>query len=111
VVAEVALSLVLLLGAALMIESLAILQRGDPGSDPHGVLTLLLGLPQQKYPEPRQQSAFFDRVLTRLRTLPGVEAAATVDWPPCSSPGRTSRSPSRAGRRAPSRSSPRWRCA
>jgi predicted permease len=72
VVAEVALSLVLLLGAALMIESLAVLQRDDPGCDPHGVLTLVLGLPQQKYPEPRQQSAFFDRVLTRLRALPGV---------------------------------------
>jgi predicted permease len=87
VVAEVALSLVLLLGAALMIESLAVLQRDDPGCDPHGVLTLLLGLPQQKYPEPRQQSAFFDRVLTRLQTLPGVEAAATVDWLPLLEPG------------------------
>ncbi len=87
VVAEVALSLVLLLGAALMIESLAVLQRDNPGCDPHGVLTLLLGLPQQKYPEPRQQSAFFDRVLTRLRALPGVEAAATIDWPPLLEPG------------------------
>ncbi len=87
VVAEVALSLVLLLGAALMIESLRVLQRDDPGCDPHGVLTLVLGLPQQQYPEPRQQSAFFDRVLTRLRALPGVEAAATVDWLPLTEPG------------------------
>src|SRR6185369_2903311 len=62
VVAEVALSLVLLLGAALMIESLGVLQREDPGCDPHGVLTLVLGLPQQQYAEPRQQSAFYDRV-------------------------------------------------
>ncbi len=87
VVAEVALSLVLLLGAALMIESLAVLQRGDPGCDPHGVLTLVLGLPQQQYPEPRQQSAFFDRVLTRLRAVPGVQDAATVDWLPLTEPG------------------------
>ena len=87
VVAEVALSLVLLLGAALMIESLGVLQRDDPGCDPHGVLTLVLGLPQQQYPEPRQQSAFFDRVLTRLRALPGVEAAATVDQLPLTEPG------------------------
>src|SRR3954452_6440149 len=87
VVAEVALSLVLLLGAALMIESLGVLQRDDPGCDPHGVLTLVLGLPRQQYPEPRQQSAFFDRVLTRLRALPGVEAAATVDWLPLTEPG------------------------
>jgi predicted permease len=87
VAAEVALSLVLLLGAALMIESLGVLQRDDPGCDPHGVLTLVLGLPQQQYPEPRQQSAFFDRVLTRLRALPGVEAAATVDWLPLTEPG------------------------
>ncbi|HEV7785208.1 MAG TPA: ADOP family duplicated permease, partial [Thermoanaerobaculia bacterium] len=87
VVVEVALSLVLLLGAALMIESLGVLQRDDPGCDPHGVLTLVLGLPQQQYPEPRQQSAFFDRVLTRLRALPEVEAAATVDWLPLTEPG------------------------
>src|SRR3954465_9680101 len=50
VVAEVALSLVLLLGAALMIESLGVLQRDDPGCDPHGVLTFVLGLSQQQYP-------------------------------------------------------------
>jgi predicted permease len=87
VVAEVALSLVLLLGAALMIESLGVLQRDDPGCDPHGVLTLVLGLPQQQYPQPRQQSAFFDRMLTRLRALPGVEAAATVDQLPLTEPG------------------------
>jgi putative ABC transport system permease protein len=87
VVAEVALSLVLLLGAALTVESLGVLQRDDPGCDPHGVLTLVLGLPRQQYPEPRQQSAFFDRVLTRLRALPGVEAAATVDWLPLTEPG------------------------
>jgi predicted permease len=87
VVAEVALSLVLLLGAALMVESLAVLQRDDPGCDPHGVLTLVLGLPQQQYPEPHQQSAFFDRVLTRLRTVPGVQDAATVDWLPLTEPG------------------------
>jgi putative ABC transport system permease protein len=79
VVAEVALSLVLLIGAALTIESLAALRRVDPGLDPHGVLTLAIGLPEQKYPEPRQQGAFFERVLERVRVLPGVEAAATVD--------------------------------
>ncbi|HSS47632.1 MAG TPA: ABC transporter permease, partial [Thermoanaerobaculia bacterium] len=87
VVAEVALSLVLLLGAALMIESFGVLRHTDPGCDPHGVLTLVLGLPQQKYPEPRQQSAFFDRVLARLQALPGVEDAATVDWLPLTEPG------------------------
>ena len=53
------------------------------------VLTLVLGLPQQKYPGPRQQSAFFDRVLTRLRALPGVQAAATVDWLPLTERGLT----------------------
>jgi predicted permease len=89
IVAEVALSLVLLVGAALTLESLGALRRVDPGCDPHGVLTLVLGLPQQKYPEPRQQSAFFDRVLTRLRALPGVQAAATVDWLPLTERGLT----------------------
>jgi putative ABC transport system permease protein len=89
IIAEVALSLVLLVGAALTLESLLALRRVDPGCDPHGVLTLVLGLPEQKYPEPRQQSAFFDRVLARLRALPGVQAAATVDWLPLTEPGLT----------------------
>jgi len=78
VVAEVALSLVLLLGAALTIKSLGALRSIDPGLDPHGVLTLSLAVPQAKYPQPREQSAFFDRVLERVRVLPGVEAAGTV---------------------------------
>src|SRR5262249_29233731 len=82
VVAEVALSLVLLVGAALTLKSLGALRSVDPGLDPHGVLTLDLGLPRQAYPEPRQASAFFDRVLARVRALPGVEAASTVDSVP-----------------------------
>jgi predicted permease len=55
------------------------LRSVDPGLDPHGVLTLAVGLPELKYPQPRQQGAFFERVLERVRALPGVEAAATVD--------------------------------
>jgi putative ABC transport system permease protein len=79
VVAEVALSLVLLIGAALTIRSLSALRSVDPGLDPHRVLTLAISLPEQKYPQPPKRIAFFDRVLERIRALPGVEAAATVD--------------------------------
>ncbi len=89
IIAEVALSLVLLVGAALTLESLLALRRVDTGCDPHGVLTWVLGLPQQKYSEPREQSAFYDRLLTRLRALPGVQAAATIDWLPLTEPGLT----------------------
>jgi putative ABC transport system permease protein len=89
IIAEVALSLVLLIGAALTLESLRTLQHLATGCDPHGVLTWVIGLPQQKYPEPREQSAFFARMLTRLRALPGVQAAAAIDWLPLTEPGDT----------------------
>jgi predicted permease len=76
---EVALSIVLLIGAGLMLRSLWSLQAIDPGFDPHNALTLALEVPRYQFTTPTQESQFFDQALQRVRTLPGVEAAGAVD--------------------------------
>jgi len=78
VVAEVALALTLLVGASLLIKSVARLQRVEPGFDPGNLLTFTLSLPQSKYPSDTQQVAFFDQVLPRIATVPGVRAAGAT---------------------------------
>jgi putative ABC transport system permease protein len=75
VLAQVALTLVLLVGAGLLIQSFARLQAVDPGFKPQGVLTVKLELPQAKYPEPQRQIVFYRGLLERVRALPGVEHA------------------------------------
>ena len=75
VVAEVALSLTLLVGAGLLIKSVARLQRVDPGFDPKGVMVFNLNLPQVKYPSDTAQILFLDQLLPRLNAVPGVRAA------------------------------------
>jgi putative ABC transport system permease protein len=79
VVCEVALSLMLLAGAGLMIRSLWNLRGSNPGFDPHGTLTASLPIPGTKYKSPQEEISFWNRVLERLRTLPGVESAGVVD--------------------------------
>jgi hypothetical protein len=69
-VAEVALSLVLLIGAGLMIRSFQQLQGVNPGFESHGVLTMTAAVSRAKFPLPLQQSSFFEQVLLRVRTLP-----------------------------------------
>jgi putative ABC transport system permease protein len=89
VVSEVALSLVLLIGAGLMIRSLWALRNSNPGLDPHNVLTMRVTLPREKYPKPEQQLAFYRQVVERVRALPGVEAAGTIDALPFENNGST----------------------
>jgi predicted permease len=79
VVSEVALSLILLVGAGLMIRTLYHLQRMDAGFDPHNVLTVDAPIPKSKYPDYDKQRAFYDQVLSRVRALPGVEVASAID--------------------------------
>ena len=76
VVGQVALSLLLLIGAGLLLRSFARLLRVDPGFDAHNVLTMNVSLPTVKYAKPEQQVAFFDEVLRRVSVLPGVRNAA-----------------------------------
>ncbi len=78
VVAQVALSLVLLVGAGLMVRSFVNLLSVAPGFDAHNVLTLEYRVPRNKYPDPQQQWRFHEQVVARMQQLPGVEAAAAV---------------------------------
>jgi predicted permease len=75
VAVEVALSLVLLIGAGLMIKSFLRLQQMNLGFNPDNVLTVDLTLSSSKYPEDRQQAAFFQEALERLQSLTGVKSA------------------------------------
>jgi putative ABC transport system permease protein len=79
VIAEVALSLMLLVGAGLLIRTFYHLQSTDPGFDSHNLLTTAIGLPKAKYKKPEQKVAFFSQTLEKVRALPGVESAATID--------------------------------
>jgi putative ABC transport system permease protein len=79
VVSEVALSLMLLVGAGLMIRSFRRLQAVNPGFDPHQVLTMTAAVSRAKFPSSEKQISFFERVLQRVRALPGVESAAVID--------------------------------
>ena len=81
-VAQVALSLVLLVGAGLLIKSFQRLREVQPGFNPAGVLTVSVGLPYVKYPEDTQRAQFFGRLVENVSKLPGVEsAAATLSLP------------------------------
>jgi predicted permease len=76
---EVALSLLLLMGAALTVQTLMALRQGDAGFQPDDVLTAKIRLIETRYRTPAQRFQFFQAALQRLRTLPGVVAAGTID--------------------------------
>ena len=78
VVAEVALSLVLLIGAGLMMRSFIRLQHTKSGLNPENLLTLRLNLPGAKYDTPQKRQAFYKELLERIGAAPGVEAAGAV---------------------------------
>jgi putative ABC transport system permease protein len=81
-VAEVALSIVLLVGASLLIRSFARLTSVDPGFTADRVLAFRVALPATSYPEDHNRVAFYDRLIERLGSLPGVESAAMVQQLP-----------------------------
>jgi predicted permease len=87
VACEVALALVLLIGAGLMIRSLWALRAVNPGFDARNVLTLRLPLSAAQHPTPQEAFAFCDRVLRRVRMLPGVRTAGMVDVLPMTGGG------------------------
>ncbi|HZD04428.1 MAG TPA: ABC transporter permease, partial [Longimicrobiales bacterium] len=81
---EIALSLVLLTGATLMLRSLSNLLAEDPGFEPSGVLVGTVTLPGTRYPDDPVQADFWRRLLTALRSLPGVRGAALASHIPLS---------------------------
>ena len=78
VIAQVALSLLLLAGAGLLIKSFANLRATKPGFDPQRALVAELILPKAKYPEPEKHRQFFEQILPKLAALPGVEVAGAA---------------------------------
>ncbi|HZS05588.1 MAG TPA: ABC transporter permease [Blastocatellia bacterium] len=78
VIIEVALSLVLLAGAALLVRSFANLRQVEPGFDPHGVLTFQIAPNGARYETTAGNADLFRRALERIKSLPGVEAAAVT---------------------------------
>ncbi len=76
VVFEIALALMLLIGAGLMIQSFVLLQKVNPGFNPAHVLAMELDLPDSKYSDDPHRAAFFSQLVERVQALPGVESAA-----------------------------------
>ena len=79
IVAEVALSFALLIGAGLLVRSLDRLLRVDKGFDAEHVMSAFISLPASRYPELHQQTAFFDDLREGVAALPEVRAAAYVN--------------------------------
>jgi len=82
VAAEIALSLVLLIGAGLMIKSFVLLRSVNPGFDPEHVQVMTVDLPPTELRTTNQLVAYHQRVLARLATLPEVIAVGSVNWLP-----------------------------
>ena len=87
VIAEVALSLILLFGAGLMIRSFQQLQSVNPGFDSQNIMTMTLAVARSKFHTSLQQIAFYQQVLQRVRSLPAVQSAGVIDDIPLSGGG------------------------
>ena len=82
VVAEIALALVLLVGAGLLVRSLRRLIAVDPGFDPVNLSAVTVTLPPATYPDSLRRVAFYERLLERVRNMPGVQSAGVTSWLP-----------------------------
>jgi putative ABC transport system permease protein len=87
VITEVALAVVLLVGAGLLIRSFQRLRKVDPGFRTDNLLTMRMVLPFPRYSKPQVRRAFYDGVLERVRALPGVESAGMISFLPLSMSG------------------------
>ena len=84
VVSEVALAVVLLVGAGLLIRSFQLLRQVNTGFSTENLLTMKMVLPMPKYAKPEIRRAFYDEVLRRVKELPGIESAGMITFLPLS---------------------------
>ena len=84
VISEVALSFMLLVGAGLLLKSFVLLLHTDPGFDPNQVVALDIPLSRQRYNTPEKQAQFFDQLVAKTKTLPGVSSVGLVNNLPLS---------------------------
>jgi putative ABC transport system permease protein len=82
VIAEIALAVVLLIGAGLMLRSFASMRQVDPGFDPDNVLTMRMQLPRAKYPDDGARIRFFRELTARVAPLPGVQSVGAISYLP-----------------------------
>ncbi|HBB93991.1 MAG TPA: hypothetical protein DC054_01255 [Blastocatellia bacterium] len=90
VMTEIALAVVLLVGAGMLLKSMIRVLRTDPGFNPENVLTMTIVLPAAKYTDANSQINFQDQLQQRVHVLPGVAGVGTVDILPLQ-PGNTTR--------------------
>ncbi|MEQ1870103.1 MAG: ABC transporter permease [Vicinamibacterales bacterium] len=82
VVAELALTLVLLAGAGFMVRSFLALYRQDMGFNPTGLMTMVVSITDLKYPTPQKRAAFLQQVEERLAAVPGIESSGLTSFLP-----------------------------
>lgn len=87
IVSEVALAVVLLVGAGLLIRSFQLLRQVDTGFNTENLLTMKMVLPMPKYRRPETRKAFYDEVLQRVKEIPGIESAGVITFLPLSFSG------------------------
>jgi putative ABC transport system permease protein len=100
VIAEMALTVVLLVGAGLLVRSFLQLEQVSPGFQPQTLLAMQLSLPANKYREAKQRDIFYQQMLAEVGSLPGVKSAGGVSVLPMSNAGN-SRTFTIEGREAP----------
>lgn len=87
VVSEMALALVLLIGAGLLLRSFTKLLRVDTGYQPENTLTFQMDLPETRYPDAHHRSTFWQEMMTRIEAAPGVEAVGATSKLPLTAVG------------------------
>jgi putative ABC transport system permease protein len=90
IVSEIALSLVLLIGAGLMIKSFFRLVQVNPGFETEHIATMRLSLPAAQYSTPSKRAMFFQQIINRLQAIPGVQSVGAISRLPLT-PGNSSR--------------------
>ena len=100
VIAQMSLAIVLLVGAGLLVRSLRRLIAVDPGFDPVNLSAVTITLPPPAYPDSLRRVAFYERLLERVRNMPGVQSAGIISWLPMT-PGNASTTLTVVGRPEP----------